>query len=106
MEGLYLYQFRKIVNVSNFYDNGGGYVHQSYDMVREFHLHLSDSKLQNDAMTTAHLYTLLNMIFDKKQMIRGGTIWDQIYGCEKQYRYSIAYYLMSFYQNHIKLLFI
>ena len=29
-------------------------------------------------------------------MIRGGTILDQTYGCVKQYRCSIAYYLMSF----------
>ena len=29
-------------------------------------------------------------------MIRGGTIWDQKYGCAKQYRCSISYYLMSF----------
>ena len=29
-------------------------------------------------------------------MIRGGTMWDQTYGCAKQYRCSIGYYLMSF----------
>ena len=29
-------------------------------------------------------------------MIRGGTIWDQTYGCVKQYRCSIAYYIRSF----------
>ena len=29
-------------------------------------------------------------------MIRGGTMWDQTYVCTKQYRCSIAYYLMSF----------
>ena len=35
-------------------------------------------------------------MFDKKQMIRGGTMWDQTDGCKKQYRRSIAYYMMSF----------
>ena len=39
----------------------------------------------------------------KKKMIGGGTMWDQTYGCENQYRCSIAYDLMSFlsksYQN-------
>ena len=29
-------------------------------------------------------------------MIRGGTMWDQIDRCAKQYRCSIAYYMMSF----------
>ena len=29
-------------------------------------------------------------------MIRGGTTWDQTYGCAKQYRCSIVYYLMSY----------
>ena len=34
MEGCCLDRFRKIVNVSNFCDNGGGYVHQFNDTVR------------------------------------------------------------------------
>ena len=42
MEGCYLYRFIKTVNVINFYDNGGGYVHQSNYTVQGFHLHLSD----------------------------------------------------------------
>ena len=29
-------------------------------------------------------------------MIRGGTMWDQTYGCAKQYRCSIDYYLIYF----------
>ena len=49
-----------------FYDNGGGDVHQSNDTIREFYLHLSDSKLQNAATTTAHLHTLLANVFEKK----------------------------------------
>ena len=65
MEGCCLYRFIKQVNVSIFYDNGGGDVHQYNDMVREFYLHLSDSKLQNDATITAHLYTLLARVFEK-----------------------------------------
>ena len=105
MEGYCFDSFRKKVNVSNFYDNGGGYVHKSNDTVREIHLHLSDSKLKNAATTTAHIYTLLASMFDKKQMIRGVTIWYQTGGCAKQYRCSIAYYLMSFlsktYQNFL-----
>ena len=28
-------------------------------------------------------------------MIRGGTMWDQTDGCAKQYRCSIAYYMVS-----------
>ena len=76
MEGFCLDRFIKIVNVSNFYDNGGGYIHQYIDTVREFHLHLSDSKLKNAATTTARLHTLLAKVFDRKQMIRGRTMWD------------------------------
>ena len=52
--------------------------------------------MKNAATTTAHLYTLLDRIFEKKQMIRGGKMWDQIYGCSKQYMCSIAYFMMSF----------
>ena len=78
-----------------FYDNCGGDVNQSNDTIREFHLHLSDSKLQNAATTTAHLYTLLANVFEKKN-IRGRTMWDQTDGCKKHYRCSIAYYLMSY----------
>ena len=55
--------------MSNFYDNGGGYVHQSNDTVRVFHLNLSDSNLQNYAMTTAHLYTLLARMFEKNKLL-------------------------------------
>ena len=66
MEGCCLDRFRKTVNVSNFYDNGGGYVYQSNDRVLEFHLHLSDSKLQNTATTTARLYKSLARMFEKK----------------------------------------
>ena len=66
MEGCCLDSFIKTVNVSSFYDNGGGYVHQSNDMVRDFHLHLSDLKLQNAATTKSHLYILLDRIFEKK----------------------------------------
>ena len=76
MKGCCLYRFIKTVNVNSFYDNGGGYVHQPNDTVREFHLHLSDSKLQNPDMNTAHIYTLLARMFEKKQMIRCGTMWD------------------------------
>ena len=53
-------------------------------------------------MTTAHLYKLLARIFEKKQMIRGGTIWDQTDGCAKHYRCPIAYYLMSFISKSYK----
>ena len=95
MEGCCLDRFTKQGNVSSFYDNGGGDAHQSNDTIQEFYLHLSDSKLQNDATTTAHLHTLLAKVFEKK-MIRGGTMWDQPDGCAKQYRCSIAYYLMSY----------
>ena len=35
-------------------------------------------------------------MFEKKLMISGGTMWDQTEGCAKQYRYSVAYYLMYF----------
>ena len=57
---------KKTFNVSNFYNNGGGYVHQSNDTVQEFHLHISDSKLQNAATTTSHIHTLLARMFEKK----------------------------------------
>ena len=80
----------KTKQCKQFYENCGGGVHQYNNTIREFHLHFSDSKLQNAATNTARLYTLLENIFDKKQMIRGGTMWDQIDGCVKQYRCSIA----------------
>ena len=67
MEVCCLDRFIKKFNVSSFYENGGGYVHQPNYTVREFHLHLYDSKLQNDATTTANLYTLLDMIFEKNK---------------------------------------
>ena len=66
MEGCCLYCFIKQVNVSRFYENGGGDVHQSNDTIREFHLHFSNSKLQNSATTTAHLYALLEKVFEEK----------------------------------------
>ena len=66
MEGWCLDRFIKTVNVRNVYDSGGGHVSQSNDTVREFHLNLSDSKLQNSATTTAHLYRLLTRMFEKK----------------------------------------
>ena len=90
MEGCCLDQFIKQCNVSSFYDKGGGDVHQSTDTIQEFCLHLSDSKLQNAATTTAHLYILLAKVFEKNQMIRGRTMWDQTYGFANQYRCSIA----------------
>ena len=84
MEGYCLYCFIKTVNVTIFNENVGGYVHQSNETVQEFNLHLSDSKLQNATTTTAHLYTLLARMFEKNQMIIGGTPWDQNDGCVKQ----------------------
>ena len=41
MEGCCLDRFIKTVNVSSFYDNGGGYVHKSNYIVQQFHLDLS-----------------------------------------------------------------
>ena len=96
MEGCCFDHFIKQGSVSSFYNNGGGDFYQYNDTIREFHLHLSDSKLQNAATTSAHLYTLLAKVFEKKQMIRGRTMWDQINRCAKQYRCSIAYYLISY----------
>ena len=66
MEGCCLDRFIKQGNVRSFYDNGGGDVHQSNDMIQNFHLHFSDSKLQNFATTTAHLYILLANVLEKK----------------------------------------
>ena len=68
MEGYCLYCFIKQGNVSSFYDNEGGDVHQYNDTVREFHLHLSDSKLQNSATTTAHLHKLLANVLRKNKL--------------------------------------
>ena len=67
MEGCCLDRFRKTVNVSNFYENCGGYVHQSNDMVKDFHFNFSDSKLQNSFMTISRLYTILAMMFEKNK---------------------------------------
>ena len=93
---LFRSRFIKQVNVSIFYDNCGEDVHQYNDTIQEFYLHLSYSKLQNAAETTARLHTLLAIFFEKKQMIRGKTMWDQTYECTKQYSCSIDYYLMSY----------
>ena len=65
MESCCLDRFIKQGNVSSFYDNGGGDVHQYNDTIREFHLQFSDSKLQNSATTTAHIYTLLEKDSEK-----------------------------------------
>ena len=56
MEGCCLSRFIKEVNINVFYDNGGGYVHKYKHTKREFHLYLSNSKLQNAATNTAYLY--------------------------------------------------
>ena len=85
MEGRCLDSFRKTANVRSFNDNVGECVHQYNDMVREFHLHLSYSKLQNSATNTAHLHTLFARMFEKIYRV-----WDQTYGCANQYRCSIA----------------
>ena len=95
MKDCYLDCFRKTVNIRNFYDNGGGYVRQSNDTVREFHLHLSYPKLENAATTPDHIYTLLARMFEKN-IVRDGTMWDQTDVCAKKYSYSIAQYLMYF----------
>ena len=42
MEGFCLDRSIKQANVSSFYDNGSGDVHQSNGTIREFYLHLSD----------------------------------------------------------------
>ena len=67
MEGFCLDRFRKTINVKTFYENGGEYVHQYHYTVHDFHLHLSDSKLQNSAVTTSHIYTLLSRMFEKNR---------------------------------------
>ena len=67
MEGCCLDRFIKQGNVRIFYDNGGGDFHQCNDTIQEFHLHFSDSKLQNAATTTAHLHTLLAKVFEKNK---------------------------------------
>ena len=36
-------------------------------------------------------------------MIRGGKMWDQTGGYAKQYRFSIAYYLMSYLSKSYKI---
>ena len=36
------------------------------------------------------------MMLEVKQMIRGVSMWDQTYGCAKQYRCSITYFMMYF----------
>ena len=67
MEGCRVDHFIRTVNVRNVHDNGGGYVYQSNYTIREFYLHLSDSKLQNAATTTDHLYILLARMFEKNE---------------------------------------
>ena len=59
MEGCCSDRFIKQGNVSSFYDNGGWDINQSNDTIKEFNLHFYDSKLQNAATNTAHIYILL-----------------------------------------------
>ena len=42
IEGCCFHCFTKKVNVSSFYDNGGGDINKSNDTVQKFYLHLSD----------------------------------------------------------------
>ena len=83
MEGFMFGSIHKNSQCKQFDYNCGGYFHQSNDMVRKFHLNLSDSKLQNAATTTAHIYKLLVRMFEKKQMLRGGIMCNHTYGCAK-----------------------
>ena len=96
MEGSCLNRFIKQGNISSFYDNGGGDVHQYNDTIREFHLHLSYSKLQNTATTTAHLYTLLAQVFEKKQMIRFSRQWNTYTALRIRLFDPTLFYLLSF----------
>ena len=67
MECCCLDRFIRTIDVSNCYDNGGGDIHQHNDTLQEFNLNLSDSKMQNAATTTAHLYTFLARMFEKNK---------------------------------------
>jgi len=96
MEGCCLDRFTTSDNVMDYLNEGGNYIPAENDLHREFHLHLSDSKFQNAATTTQHLYEVLTKLFKDGNMMRYGTMWDQTDGCSKQYRCSIAYYLLSF----------
>ena len=82
MEACCLDRLRKTFNVRNLYDNGGGYVHQSNDTVQEFNLNLSDSNQQNYATTTAHLYTLLARMFEKKNYKRWNHVVSNRWMCK------------------------
>ena len=42
-------------------------------------------------------------MFEKKQIIIGGTMWDQTDGCSKHYICSIDYYMMSFLSKAYKI---
>ena len=94
MEGCCLDRYDKTKNVTE--SNENNYVHEQEDTIREFYLHLSDSKLQNAATTTTHMNQLLADLFSHGMMKRLGTMWDHTDGCAKQYRCSIAYYFLSF----------
>ena len=59
--------FIKTAYIALFYENGGGDVHQSNETIQDFNLIFSDSKLQNAATTTAHLYTSLANVFEKNK---------------------------------------
>ena len=95
MEGCCLDHFLPTENVINHLMHETEYEIKPEDTKRVFHLHLSDSKLQNAATTTCHLTTLLDQLFQNNIMLRHGTMWDQTDGCGKQYRCSVAYYLLS-----------
>ena len=94
MEGCCLDRFTTSDNVMQFLTEGGDYVPAENDQHREFHLHLSDTKYQNAATTTQHLFSVLGKLFDNGNMTRHGTMWDQTDGCSKQYLPYCGYRLL------------
>jgi hypothetical protein len=68
MEGCCLDHFLPTANVMNHLRNGGEYEINPKDTKRVFHLHSSDSKLENAATTTCHITSLLDLLFHHRIM--------------------------------------
>jgi hypothetical protein len=65
------------------------------DMETHFHSQFSDGSMQNAATTYFHIEFLLWFLKSKLVLREGGYVFDNTYGCAKQYRCATSLYLLS-----------
>ena len=79
MEGCCLDRFRKTVKICNFYDSGGGDVHQYNDKVWEFiYIYMIQICKMQLRLQLVSVHYWLGYL--RKKMIRGGKMWGQTDG--------------------------